>query len=345
MARIKLKFVTTDVDANGNVRYYFRKCGRQKTRLRGLPGSEEFMKAYNDALSGTLNGTPQPAILPKASLGSFRATLSGYFASGDFRRLDPATQAWQRRALEAISREHGDKPIDKLEARHIRAWRDAKAERTPTAANTMLKAIRSLFRWALEADLVTRDPSRDVRKVKHVSAGHHAWTLEEVEQFEAKHPIGSKARLAMALLLYTGCRREDVVRLGRQHLKDGRLKYVQAKNEHRNPVEINMPVLDELATIIEATPSGHLPFLVTGFGKPFTANGFGGKFKDWCVEAGLPHCSAHGLRKALATRLADQGATPHEIMAITGHKTLSEVERYTKSARQSKLADSAMSKL
>ena len=91
--------------------------------------------------------------------------------------------------------------------------------------------------------------------------------------------------------------------------------------------------------------SGHLTFLVTEFGKPHSPNGFGNKFKDWCREAGLPHCSAHGLRKAAAARLAERGATAHEIMAITGHQSLEEVERYTRAAQRRTLADSAMAKL
>ncbi len=148
----------------------------------------------------------------------------------------------------------------------------------------------------------------------------------------------------MALLLYTACRREDVVRLGPQHLRDGRLRCRQAKNEHRNPVDLDIPVHPDLQAAIDAAPSGHLTFLTTVYGRPISTAGFGNKFREWCNEAGLPHCSAHGLRKATAARLAERGATAHEIMAITGHRSLEEVERYTRAARQGKLADAAMSK-
>jgi integrase/recombinase XerD len=175
--------------------------------------------------------------------------------------------------------------------------------------------------------------------------GHHAWSIKEVQRYEDRHPIGSKARLALALLLYTACRREDAVRLGPQHLRNGRLQYRQAKNEHRHPIDMDVPVHADLDTAIAAAPSGQMTFLATKYGKPFTANGFGNAFKEWCREADLPHCSAHGLRKATATRLAERGATAHEIMAITGHRTLDEVERYTRSARRAILADAAMAKL
>jgi integrase/recombinase XerD len=127
-----------------------------------------------------------------------------------------------------------------------------------------------------------------------------------------------------------------------------RLKYLTSDvDRHRNPVHINVPVHPDLAAAIEAAPSGHLTFLVTALGKPFTPAGFGNWFRDRCNEAGLKHCSAHGLRKAAAARLAEHGATPHEIMAVTGHRTLEEVERYryTREAGRAGLADAAIAKL
>jgi len=140
------------------------------------------------------------------------------------------------------------------------------------------------------------------------------------------------------------CRREDAVRLGPQHVRDGRLRYRQAKNEHRNPVDLDIPIHPDLLAAIDAAPPEHLTFLTTMHGKPFSVAGFGNKFRDWCDEAGLRRCSAHGLRKATAARLAERSAIAHEIMAVTGHRSLEEVERYTRAARQSRLADSAMRK-
>jgi len=127
------------------------------------------------------------------------------------------------------------------------------------------------------------------------------------------------------------------VRLGPQHVRSGRLRYRQAKNEHRNPIDVDIPVHHDLQRSLDAAPSKHLTYLVTEFGKPHTPNGFGNKFKDWCRQADLPHCSAHGLRKAAAARLAERGATAHEIMAITGHQSLEEVERYTRAASAASL--------
>ena len=126
---------------------------------------------------------------------------------------------------------------------------------------------------------------------------------------------------------------------------NGWLKFTQIKNAKRRPISLEIPILPELQLIISATmPLGKDTYLVTEFGKPFSVAGFGNRFRKWCDEAGLPHCSAHGLRKAGSARLAELGASDREIMAITGHQTAREVDRYTKGARQKKLAASAMGK-
>jgi len=227
-----------------------------------------------------------------------------------------------------------------MQAKHVRQLRDEQADK-PGAARNRLKALRALFRWAMENDQAPHDPTRDI-KPAHIP---QQVTTLEIAAYEDRHPIGPKARLAMCLLLYTACRREDVARLGPQHVRHGRIQYRQAKNEHRNPIDLDIPVHADLAKAVAAAPPRHLTFLITEYAKPFPVAGFGTKFRDWCNQAGLPHCSAHGLRKATAARLAERGASPHEIMAITGHRSLEEVERYTRAARKTELANSAMTKL
>src|SRR5262249_7916413 len=163
----------------------------------------------------------------------------------------------------------------------------------------------------------------------------------EIAQFEQRHPIGSRARLALALLLYTGQGRSDVVRMGRQHIRDGVLHIRQQKTG----AELAIPVHPDLAAIVAETPADHLTFLTTQFGQSFKTTGFGNWFREQCDVAGLKHCSAHGLRKAAARRLAEAGCTEHEIAAITGHASLREVSRYTKAADQKRLPAAAMEKV
>jgi integrase len=180
-----------------------------------------------------------------------------------------------------------------------------------------------------------------VKALKVRSDGHHSWTDEEIAQFESHHPVGSRARLALALLLYTGQRRSDVVMMGRQPVRDGFLQVRQRKTG----AELEIPVADELTAIIANTPSAadNMMFLTTTAGKPFTAAGFRNWFREMCDE--VRHCSAQGLRKAAARRLAEAGCTEHEIAAITGHASLSEIVRYTRAADQKRLAAAAIEKM
>jgi integrase/recombinase XerD len=339
MTTIHLKYVTTDLDRHGNTRHYFRRPGQKKIRLRGVPGSVEFREAYERALTG--GHTPK-----ETDTKSFAHLCEEYYRSAKFKELDPATRAWQTRALDRVCATGGHARYDLVRKEHVVKLIDTRAESSPSEANKLLKSLRSLFKWHGRRDPKFVDPTIGVEMVKYNSEGHHSWTDEEIARFELTHPIGSKPRLAMALLLYTTGRREDVVRLGRKHMSGGRLKFVQAKNEHRKPVEIDIPVHHELAAIIRATPVvGVETFLVNEHGRAYTPNTFSIRFREWCDKAGLPQCTPHGLRKAMATRLADAGATVHEIMAITGHQTLSEVERYTRAASKKRLADAGMSKV
>ncbi len=172
--------------------------------------------------------------------------------------------------------------------------------------------------------------------------GFHSWTLDEVAAYRDCHAVGTKARLALELLLLAGVRRSDVVQLGRQHMRNGWFRFVPFKGRKRGkPLEI--PVLPQLATIIAASPCGDLTFLVTEFGRPFTSNGFGNRFSKWCTAAGLPKgCSAHGLRKAGAAIAAENGATDFQLMSIFGWDTVKEAQRYTKAARRKQMAASGM---
>ncbi len=218
--------------------------------------------------------------------------------------------------------------------------RDRKAA-TPGAANNRRKYLSSMFGWAVEHDLLRINPAREVRKVRYATTGFHTWTVEEVKQFEERHPIGTKPRLALALLLYLGVRRGDVVTLGRQHVKDGWLRLVPRKTRYRSLEVSQKPILPILADIIAKTSTGALTFIETEYGRPFTANGFGGWFRDRCDEAGLSHCSAHGLRKAGATLAAENGATDRQLMALYDWSSEKQANIYTAAANRKRLAAQA----
>lgn len=344
MVRIKLQHVVEDVDRHGKRRYYFRRRGQRKIRLRGVPGSDEFMEAYRKALSGEARPATKSTGSATAASGSLRWLCEGYFQSAEFRQLDNSTKRVRRNILDELCRHHGGKPAAQMLPRHVRALRDHRADR-PEAANAIVKALRQVFAFGVATDLAAGNPAREISYLRSGSQGFHSWTPEEIKAFEDRHPVGTTARLAFALLLYTGQRRSDVVRFGRQHVRNGWLKFTQHKNRRAKPVTLEIPIVGELQSIIDASQCGDLTYLVTHFGRPFTSAGFGNKFRVWCDEAGLKHCSAHGIRKAAAVRLAELGASEHEIMAVTGHRTSKEVTRYTRAARQKVLAGRAMDRI
>ncbi len=351
MVTIKLRFVHRDVDRYGHVRIYFWRKGQRKVRIREKPDSPEFLEVYQRLLEQSKSGVLPPVAKEagRPAQGTWRWLCTQYFGSADFKRLQASSQSVQRRILESTFDEpvypgakekFADFPLNRMQAKAIRVLRDLKA--TPNGAKNRIKVVRRVFNWAVEHDYVTSNPARDVKCVTAGSQGFHTWTLDEVEQFEVRHEIGSKARLALALLMYTGVRRSDVVLLGRQHVRAGWIKFVQKKNQRRKPVTIEVPMLPALQKVIDASPTGDLTFIVTSQGKPFTAAGFGNWFRNRCNEAGLPQCSAHGLRKAAATIAAENGATTKELMAILGHSTMQEAERYSQAAERKKLAGRAM---
>jgi integrase len=341
LGNMRLKFLIEDTDRHGNVRLYVRKRGTPKVRLLQAPGTREFLEEYWAAVKGNTPATEDRPILTAPAKGTLHWLCTQYYASADYKGLTERTRYVRRRILDAACKRDGDKPFAQLEPRHVRKRRDERSDK-PEAANALVKALRQLFNFAVEYELAQRNPAKDVPYLKSGSEGFHSWTLDEVRKFEKRHKPGSKARLALALLLYTGQRRSDVVALGPQHVKDGWITLTQVKNRKRKPVTLSIPLLPELAAELAAAQVGNLAFLVTEFGKPFTSNGFGNWFRKRCDEAGLPHCTAHGLRKAGAAIAAENGATERQLMAIFGWSTMKEAARYTKAARQKVLAASGM---
>ncbi len=333
MPTIKLRYVVEDVDRHGNVRIYLRRRGR-KVRIRERTGSPAFLERYAQLTS---DRAEQPAVTTGSGAKTFRWLCTQFFASADFKRLDTRSQYTRRGQIEAMQQEpiapgatelFADFPIERLTAKALRVLRDRKADK-PGAADNRVRALRRLFKWALRNEHVSTNPARDVEYVSGKSDGWHSWTPDELNKFEERHAPGSKARLAIALLQYTGASRIDVVRLGPSNIRDGCMQFTRAKTR----VRIELPIAEELRVRIEgAAVVGAATFLVGAHGKPFTAAGFGNWFRERCDEAGLPHCSAHGVRKAAAARAADNGATTHELMAMFGWLNLKMADHYTKAA-------------
>jgi integrase len=325
----RLKYLHQYRDKTGRVRRYFRR-GTVSIALPGEIGTEEFSKAYLAAFGEA----------PKArgGAGSIDVAVTGYLGSRAFKAMAVASRKMRRNILDRFREEYGAAPVNELRRDHIDKILAKKME-TPPAAKNLLKTLRGFLDWCVAEKLLKDNPSNGVKVKVPASSGFYTWSEDDITRFEGRHPIGSRPRLALALLLYTAQRRADVVLMGRQHIRDGALFIRQQKTG----MELSIPLHPELKAALDATPSGQLTFLVTSFGHGFTAAGFTNWFREQCRAAGLPlGVSAHGLRKAACRRLAEAGCSAHEIAAISGHATLAEVQRYTKAADQKRMARSAM---
>jgi integrase len=342
MTHFRLRYVQAFVDRKtGAVFQYFRRPGFPRVRLPGLPGSSEFMTAYQAALDG-----PRLEIgTSRSNPGSIAAAVAAYLVSPEFTtqgttgRLARGTQVMRRAILQRLRDQYGDHPIGSMPPKFIALML---GKMKPHAARNWFKAIRALCQFAVNMEMIEGDPTQGFKLPRVVkSDGHHTWSEAEIEQYEAAHPIGTKARLALALALYTCQRRSDVIKMGRQHVRDGVLTVRQEKTR----IVLDIPVHGKLREIIDATPGEHLTFLVTRSGKPFGGSDFSDQFRMWCNQAGLPRaCVVHGLRKAACRRLAEAGCSANEIASISGHATLKEVERYTRAADQARMARNAMAR-
>ncbi len=323
------------VDRHGKARFYLRRPGLPKVPLPGLPWSPDFMAAYEAAKAGE---SPKLTIgAGRTVQGTVNAALVSYYQSGAFRDgLARSSRQNRRTILERFREEHGDKRIALMHKAAIQTILNGK---TPAAARNWKKALRGFVDHCLSLDMITVDPLAGIKLVKVKSIGHHPWEAAECAQFEAHHALGTRARLAYELLLQAGQSRCDVVRMGRQHIRNG----MMSMRRQKTAVPFNIKIMPRLQEAITAMPAGgHLTFLVTAQGKAFTAAGFGNYFRDVCRGAGLPNrCTSHGLRKAAATYLAELGATDHQLMSWFGWTSISQAQVYTQTANRKLMAQGA----
>jgi integrase len=322
------------IDRHDRPRFYLRRPGHRKVPLPGLPWSPEFMAAREAALKGEWG--KQEIGAKRTVEGTVSAALVTYYGSQAFEGLAPLTQQNRRAILEGFRAEHGDKRVGLMPAdvlQHI------VGKKTPAAQRNFRKAMRGFVDHCVAEGMIKTDPLAGLKLSKmKKTRGHPTWTEDDVGRYQQHHAPGTKARLALELLLQTGHARADVVRMGRQHVRNGTLSMRRQKTD----VQFDIPLLPDLVAELARHPmKDHLTFLVTSAGKPFTAGGFGIRFRGWCDAAGLKHLAAHGLRKCAAIRHALNGATAPELMAWFGWKTIGEAQRYIEEANRIRLAKNA----
>lgn len=356
--KLHFPYLLEDRDRHGNQRFYVRVAagGRdRKRRIREAPGTPEFMVAYTAAVEA-LKGAGRALALPEAkgrAHGSLGWLAAEYFGSAEFMGRDPQSRANRRGVIEGCLEEPirpksrhlmRDCPIAKFDATHVMMLRDRKVNAgLPGAANNRRKYLGAMFSWAIEQKRygLRVNPCRDARRASYASSGFYTWTADDVRKFVERHPIGTQAYLAFALMLFLGARRGDAIRLGPANMRDGTMVYVPRKTSYRRLTESVKPILPPLAEAIRRTPYGLKTFLITEKGIPFTDAGFGNRMRGWCDQADLPECTAHGLKKIAATICADLGATDRMMMALFDWTSEKQATAYTEKANKTRLAAGA----
>jgi integrase len=322
---------------HGKLVWYVRKGHGRRTRILAAFGTTEFDIEYQAALTAS----PRP---PRSttSAGSLAWLIERYRETAAWMALSPATRRQRENIFKHVIATAGETPHVKIDKEAIIAGRERRAA-TPAQARNFLDAMRGLFRWAVEAKHRTTDPTIGVKNPpRKKGPGFKMWTEEEMARYEARWPIGTRQRVWLDVLAYTGLRRGDVVRIGRQHVRNGVATLKTEKGGFT--ITVTLPVLPVLARTLEAGPCGDLTFICGASGKPLGKESFGNEFKAACKAAGVPG-SAHGVRKIAATRAAENGATVAELEAIFGWFGGSMASLYTREANRVRLASGAMHRL
>jgi enterobacteria phage integrase len=316
-----------------------------RIRLPDDPRSEEFQEAYRAVLLGQMSPDRQRKLPP--ALGTIAALIVSYMKSGAYLNLRATTKRGYASRIEALRAEHGHRAVSGLTRERIEAGILARYHDRPGAALSLLKMLRVLIHHAMSLDdrnplKLRHDPSAGIKRPK---AGEiRAWTDAETAAFERRWPLESKERTAYALMLYVGAARADVYRMTWRQIDEITSGVTYTRSKTGVSIEINLH--QELRRALEHAARDHVTILNTAFGRPFTAAGFSQFMRHAIKAAGLPiECKPHGLRKTLGRRLADDGATAHQIMAVLGHTTLTEAERYTREADRRRGGREAIAKL
>lgn len=334
VANLKLKYVNEYRDRTGKLRRYFRK-GLIRGALPGEIGSSEFMTSYQAFLAEKPELAKRP--LHQDSLAKL---IIDFYGSRLFTDRKPSTRQLYRYALDPVSKEHGHRSASAMTAENAEKIINTIGAKRPGMGNLTRAVMRRVMQFAIKQRARKDNPMLGIEPFE--VGEHHTWNDAELKMFEDKWRIGTRQRLAYALLLYTGQRVGDVAKMNRADVSDGLIHVIQQKTG----AELWLPIHPDLQRAMKACPAKGLMLIGDSVGRPIKRAALSLLMRTAIRESGLPsRCVSHGLRKAAMRRLAESDATANQIAAISGHKTLKEVERYTKAADQKKMARAAMDKV
>jgi integrase len=329
MPRPRPPHLNRETNRHGNTVWYVRLGKGPRIRIKGVYGTPEFDAAYRTAINGEV---PRPS--GKAARGSLEWLWLLYRQTNAWTDLSLATRRQRENIMRGVLKTAGDKPLSSITGAAIKQGID---RRKPFAARHFIDTLRGLYKWAVAAEHVASDPTAGKAVAKPKTKGFPVWDDDEITQFEERWPRGTRERVMFDIYCYTGLRRGDAAKLGKQHIKNGIIRIDTEKTGTR----VTIPVLEILQKTLDAGPVGDLAFISTKTGAPMTKESVGNAFRDACRAAGIKK-SAHGLRKAAATRAANNGATERELEAIFGWEGGRMAAHYT---REANLAGGAISKL
>jgi integrase len=338
MPRPRPPHLHRETTRHGRTVWYVRVGKGSRIRIRSDFGSPEFAAEYQAAITGT----PRPSSKGAPAVGTLAWLIARYRESSVWAGLSGATRRQRENIFVHVLASAGQQPFAKVTTETIVAGRERRAQ-TPDQARHFLDTMRGLFRWALAAKLVKSDPTAGVENpLRKKGDGFIPWTEDHVAAYERRWPVGTRQRVWLDVLLYTGLRRGDAVRFGRQHVRDGIGSIKTEKSDFT--ITVTLPILPVLAETLAAGPCGDLTFIAGERGQPLTKESFGNLFRAACRAAKVPG-SSHGVRKIAATRAANQGATVAQLEAIFGWSGGTMASHYTRSADRKRLALEAMHKL
>lgn len=357
MARLR-DCLIQEMTRHGKVRYMFhlRPDGRRIT-IAGAPGQTEFERRYQALLSGADAVEERKAdSITRIRKGTDPQTLGelfhAYVAHLDIEqsrgKIAASTRRHYCRLLQQLVDRYGSAVLTSFEERDLLVMLD-KHGPTANTFNNLLRAVKSIFAYAKKYHRLSPNPALGLEKINVVTDGFPEWEDEDIERFVATHPLGTKAYLAMMILMHLAPRRSDLVKLGPSNIIDRSgmkiVSFEPQKTARSSNIEVVRPLHPELEQAIQETRIGTETFLITEFGKPFTSNGFGNKMREWGNVAGIKKgVASHGMRKTVGINLAEHEASPYEIMATLGHSSPKVTEIYTRAANRRKLASGAASK-
>jgi integrase len=333
----RFPFVQVFTDKHGRVRLYLRKPGFARVALPGPYGGPEFLVAYYAALHDKPLEIGASRTIPR----SMNALIAAYYTSADFKALRPSSAKLYRQILERFRGTYGDHDAAGMKSSNVRKLL-ADRSSTPDAANRLLGLVSILMELAISFGWREDNPAFGVKRLKHRVIAYATWAETDIAMYRIHYALGTRERLVLELAIGTAQRRGDLVRLGWRHVINGAIAIKQSKTGEA----VTVKIIQELRAALDLCPKDRLTFISQADGRPLGAASLGAEFREWLRKAGMPdQLSLHGLRKASGRRLAEAGCSVHEIAAVTGHRTLTEIARYTREAERTRLAESGMGKV